>query len=125
MEAGATWARGGLGSDDEPIKALEAFGVPEHVIAQARAAIESQPRLLPVLPEAWHACAVFVAMADQWRVVVGGMGGVYYQGLDLAALPVVMAGVKPLVPQHLRRPLSEVMQQLRDLSAGARSVLNG
>ena len=98
--------------------------MPAHVIAEARAAIESRPNLFPVLPQGWHAVEVFVRMSDQWRIAVG-MGAVHYQGLDLSALPVVLAAVKPLVPDHLRQPLSVLLDQLRALAAGAKPVLNG
>lgn len=98
--------------------------MPAHVVAEARAAVAARPNLLPVLPQGWHAVEVFVRMGDQWRVSVG-MGGAFYQGLDFSALPIVLAAVKPLVPEHLRQPLSVLLDQLRTLAAGARDVLNG
>ena len=98
--------------------------MPSYVIAEARAAVAVQKPLMPVLPECWHASMVFLRMSDQWRVHVG-MGGAWYQGLDLAALPIVLQGVEPTIEAHLRRPLSELLYQLHVLAAGARAVLNG
>ncbi len=118
------WARGGLGVDDEPIRALEAFGVPAHVIAEARAALQERPNHFAVLPENWHAVCAFVRMSDQWRVVMG-MGGMHWLGLDFAALPVVLAATKQRVAEHLRRPLPDLLDQLRSMADAARRVLNG
>lgn len=101
------------------------MGAPAHVIAEARAAIEAMPaKLMPVLPECWHATVVFLRMSDQWRVHIG-MAGPWYQGLDLAALPIVLQATEPTIEEHLRRPLAELLDQLHALASGARKVLNG
>lgn len=69
-----------------------------------------------VWPENWHAVCIFLDMASQWRLVPT-MAGVFWQGLDYAALPVVMAALKPALPEHTARPLAKLMPQLRLLEA--------
>lgn len=55
-------------------------------------------------------------MASQWRLVPT-MRGVIWQGLDYAALPIVMAAIKSALPAHTARPLAKLMPQLRVLEA--------
>ena len=71
-----------------------------------------------VWPQNRQSFEVFLAMADQWRIVAG-MGGAFCQGLDLSALAKVMKwlGVK-------KKRRSQVFNDLRAMSAAAREILN-
>lgn len=85
---------------------------------QARAAIlaRNAQEQFHVWPENWHAVCAFLDMASQWRLVPT-MKGVLWQGLDYAALPVVLAALKPALPEHTVRPLAKLMPQIRVLEA--------
>jgi hypothetical protein len=87
-------------------------------VEQARAAIVARNarEQFAVWPENWHAVCIFLDMGSQWRLVPT-MTRVIWQGLDYAALPVVMAALKPALPQHTLQPLVRLMPQVRLLEA--------
>jgi len=95
------------------------------VLEQARTdiALRNQAAVLSVWPQNWHALLAFIEMGTQWRLVPT-MTGVLYQGLEYAALPVVLAALKPRVPADLRRPLHELLPQLRVMEQRAASIRN-
>ena len=83
---------GGITEDDasraELAAQLAAMGAPPEVVAQAR----GKRRVLQfgVWPENEPTLRVWLAMETQWRPLPQGMAGSAPQGLDYAALPVVM-----------------------------------
>lgn len=76
-----------------------------------------------VWPENWHAVCAFLDMASQWRLVPT-MTSVLWQGLDYAALPIVLAALKPALPEHTVRPLAKLMPQIRVLEARGAEARN-
>jgi hypothetical protein len=69
-----------------------------------------------VWPEHWDAARLFQACNDQW-IVLAGMGGVYYQGLDFAQVGEVLGwlGIEKSEP---------LFWQLRVMTSEARQLLN-
>lgn len=102
------------------------MGVAPEVLAMARAHIEEANRLavVEVWPENWHALLVLIAMGTQWARVAVASGPVRYQGLVYASLPLVLAAVRPRIPAELRRPLHELMAQLRAMEACVLEIRN-
>lgn len=102
-----------------------AMGASESALARLRASIEAAKGLskqVLVWPEHWHALKVFLAMDTQWRTHLG-VRGLFYEGLDYAALPPVLAEHRRL-PRRLRQPMDRLMPQLRTLELEARTHLN-
>lgn len=116
------WAQGGLSVDTSPLDAMREMGAsPEQLSAyRERLFNEAEERRVSILPENWHAWHVFLGMGTQWRTT-GGFGYRLYEGLDYAALPIVLAEHRDLQP---RQPLPRLMPQLRTLEHAAREILN-
>ena len=64
----------------------------------------------------WPALEVFLAAGNQWRVVAG-MGGAFYQGLDLPAVAAVM-------DIHQVEDRRACLARVQLIEAGALEVLN-
>ena len=62
---------------------------------------------------------VFRALATQWRVVAGAMGGIVYQGIDYASAIAIMPALG--VPKCDR---ADVFAGLRIMESAAVTVLN-
>lgn len=119
--------RRGLKTDKEhPLLGdARAMGAGARQLEALRARIEAEEGsadVLGVWPEHWHAFLVFMAMADQWRVVVRE-GRLMRLGLDYAALPVVLDAHRRL-PRRLRQRPRALLQQLRVLTVAARDAFN-
>lgn len=71
----------------------------------------------------WHAWRVFLAMGTQWRTR-RDPGGLFYEGLEYAGLPVVLQEHRRALPRRLRQPLERVMPQLRVLERAAAAEFN-
>jgi len=71
-----------------------------------------------VHPDNWDAFILFDQLGTQWRIIPG-MSGVFYQGLDYAA---VMAVVRETVKGRKNR--ARTFDQIRLIEAGALSVIN-
>jgi hypothetical protein len=98
---------------------MRAHGAPPEVLARWAAIVQpaqAEPPILEVWPEHWHAWRVFLAMGTQWRRT-----GDRWDGLDYAALPIVLAEHKAC--PH-RQPLPVLMAQLRQLEHAALGPLN-
>ncbi|WP_375058419.1 DUF1799 domain-containing protein [Zobellella sp. DQSA1] len=76
----------------------------------------AEPESIGIWPEHIEAWEVFLASSGQWRIVAG-MAGMFYQGLDAAALAATMA---MLGVEDRRRCL----QQVRQIESGALEILN-
>jgi hypothetical protein len=71
---------------------------------------------LEVWPEHWNAVRIFEASQTQWSVLVG-MGGIFFQGLDMARVE--------LVREWLGIEKSEaLLLQLRVMAEEAKKYLN-
>jgi len=105
------------------LKALRAFGVSPEALAEASAAVHAERKrsTVAVWPEHWHALCVFKGMATQWRVHVCPSGAVLHQGLDYAALPLVLACCRGM---EQRQPLPRLMAQLQVMERAALARLN-
>lgn len=119
--------RRGLKSDKEhPLvvdaRAMRASARQLEALRARIEAEEGRDDVLGVWPEHWHAFLVFMAMADQWRVVVRE-GRLMRLGLDYAALPVVLDAHRRL-PRRLRQRPRALLQQLRVLTVAAREAFN-
>jgi hypothetical protein len=100
-----------------------AFGASAAQLEALRGSIERQrPPGVGIWPRHWHAWRVFVGMGSQWRTK-DRQGGLLYEGLDYAALPVVLREHRRL-PRRYRQPLARLMPQLRTLEGAAREQLN-
>lgn len=77
---------------------------------------EEAPQVCEVWEEHWPALDVFLACRTQWRIIAG-MGGTQHQGLDYAALEVVMRMKRAEDP-------SEMLEQIQHLEAGALEAIN-
>lgn len=99
--------------------------MPAEVVAQFRAGVAQRnaSETFGVWPENWHAVLAFCDMSDQWSLVAT-MGGVYWQGLNYASLPVVLQALKPTVGRRYRKPLHELLPQLRALAQAAAAIKN-
>lgn len=75
-----------------------------------------EPEACEVWPEHWQALEVFLAAANQWRVVAH-MGGAFYQGLDLPAVAAVME-------IHEVEDRRTCLQQVQQIETGALEVMN-
>ncbi len=106
------------------LEQAQAFGASAAQLEALRGSIErrNRPQAAGVWPEHWHALEVFLAMATQWRTHLGARG-LFYEGLDYAALPPVLAEHRRL-PRRLRQPMDRLMPQLRTLELEARTHLN-
>lgn len=104
---------------------MQALGLPPALVQQAQVAIAERNAKAqqPVWPENWHAVCAFLDMSSQWRMLPM-LNGVLWQGLDYSALPVVLAAIKPVMPEHCRLPLHKLMPQLRALEAAGAKVKN-
>lgn len=94
------------------------------MIAKARDAIEERNKTatLAVWPQNWHAVMAFCDMGTQWQMVAT-MRGLMHLGLRYEALPLTLAALRPRIPERCRRPLHELMPQLRALEQAALPVL--
>lgn len=104
---------------------MQALGLPPELVKQAQESIalrNVEARQL-VWPENWHAACAFLDMGSQWRMLPT-LNRVLWQGLDYSALPIVLAALKPVIPEHCRRPLHKLMPQMRALESAAASVKN-
>lgn len=101
------------------------MGVGEQLLTEAAANIAERAaaQALDVWPENWHAVLAFLEMGSQWRVIPT-MTSLLWQGLEYAAIPLVLAALKPRVPAECRRPLHELMPQLRTLERRAVELKN-
>jgi hypothetical protein len=101
---------------------MQACGAaPEAIVSyRAKLVAEAEQHAVDIFPENWHAWKVFRGMGSQWRTT-GGMGGRVYEGLDYAALGIVLAEHRRVQP---RQPLDVLMPQLRTLEGAAREILN-
>lgn len=108
--------------DPSPLEDLQRFGAPQQALDAMQASIEQGARdaVADVLEENWHAVNVFFAMGTQWRVAAHA-GAVHYEGLDYAALPLVLAEHR--ATQH-RQPLVRLMPQLRVMEHAAKQHMN-
>ena len=70
---------------------------------------------MQVWADNWPAVTVFLALATQWRVLLG-MGGLVWLGLDYAAVDVVMRRLA--VPEG-------AFADIRIMEAAALPILNG
>lgn len=104
---------------------MQALGLPPALVQQAQVAIAERNATARQLvwPENWHAVCAFLDMSSQWRMLPM-LNGVLWQGLDYSALPVVLAALKPVIPDHCRRPLHKLMPQLRELESNGARVKN-
>ena len=109
--------------DPGPLEDLQRFGAPQQALDEMQACIEQGARdaSADVLEENWHAVNVFFAMGTQWRVAAGMGAAMHYEGLDYAALPLVLAEHR--ATPH-RQPLVRLMPQLRVMEHAAREQLN-
>jgi hypothetical protein len=106
------------------IEDAKAMGASPAQLEKLRGSIERQRPPPPVIwPQHWHAWRVFVGMGSQWRTKERAGGVLLYEGLDYAALPVVLDEHRRL-PRRYRQPLARLMPQLRTLEHAAREVLN-
>lgn len=78
--------------------------------------LDDAPPGVPVLAECWHAVRAFVCMAEQWHWASDPRGGSRRVGLRFEALPVVLAALRG---EPHRRPLAEVLPQLRVMQRAA------
>jgi hypothetical protein len=76
---------------------------------------ESEP--LEVWPEHWDAVRLFQACDSQWTVLLG-MGGLYYQGLDMSKVEIVRGWLQI-------EPSADLLGQLRVMTNEAKKYLNG
>ncbi|MEY2685941.1 MAG: hypothetical protein RL375_139 [Pseudomonadota bacterium] len=122
LKAAAQW----LFSDDstssaathrERAEALRRLGVPQAQIDQAQPPPSPDPADTLQL-WAWHETALdlLAAMRTQWRVLPGPWG-LYREGLDYSALPVVAAALGVTTTR-------DVLQQLQELEREAARILN-
>lgn len=79
---------------------------------------QTEPEKTEIWAEHIEAFELFAACSSQWRIVAG-MSGVFYQGLDAAALAATMDMLG--IEQGHRR---ERLQQVRQIEAGALELLN-
>jgi len=70
-------------------------------------------------PEHISAFEVFGACLRQWRIITVGMGGAYYQGLDLSAVDVAMRRLGVPVAQE-----REVLLQVLVMESEGVDVMN-
>lgn len=108
---GRHWAGGGQGGASSLESDAAAFGIALKAVEKYLAPDEAE-----IWPEHLQAWEVYSTCDNQWRVVAG-MGGVYYQGLELSSVTTAMelCGVED------RRTC---MAQVRAIESGAREVLN-
>jgi hypothetical protein len=109
--------RRGLDNQDPLLADMRAMRASESQLEAARARIDAQraadtPR---IWPQHWHAVQVFMAMDTQWRTGPDGRPG----GLDYAALDPVLREHRQRLPRRLRRPIGQLMPQLRALERAA------
>lgn len=76
------------------------------------------PAPFKVYRPAWQSVMAFQALSTQW-IVQAGLGGVFYQGIDYNAIPIVekRMGVK-------RKARARVFSDIRVMESAARAVLN-
>lgn len=66
----------------------------------------------------WSLVGVFMALQTQWRVAAG-MAGVFYLGIDYAAIPAVLALLGIPKPKH-----AETFAAIRLMEAAALPIRN-
>lgn len=86
----------GIGIDDNIIQAMIADGAPSDVIEAAQSQLEKEDDFFDVWQENWQSLIFFLAVCTQWNVVAGGMGGLFYVGLNHTAIEsnMNMRGIK-------------------------------
>lgn len=97
---------------------MGAFGVDQEAIDEA-VEKEREADAFEVHPDNDEAVGIFLSLQTQWRVIVGGMGGVVYQGFDYASIPATLEllGIDPA-------DRGDVFASLRIMEAAALPVLN-
>jgi hypothetical protein len=100
--------------------------VPAHVLEEARMALEERNKRATtgIWPEHWHAVTVLTTMATQW-LVVAGMGGIAWTGMDYSSLPTVIEATKSSMPRRLRKRLAELLPQLQVMERVVLRIRNG
>lgn len=102
------------------------MGVPAEVLAEARAELADRNAraIFGVWPEHWHAFTLLCDTSTQWRAIAG-MTRLTWLGLDYAALtPTMLRATRKTVPRRHRRPLPELMRQLRVMERAVLAVRN-
>jgi hypothetical protein len=95
------------------------LGAPDDVIAAARDKCQALDEDCLVWEENWQAVLFFLEISHQW-LIVSGMGGLHYIGLNYPAIESVIRTFAP-VPRSARAAL---WSDLRVLERAALEVLN-
>lgn len=103
---------------------MQRLGVPAAQIAAGAAvrkalARQAQGPGVQVPPHLWPAIKLFEAMQTQWQVAMG-MGGLWFVGLNYAALECTANWVEIDITRHRKR----LFAWLRTMEAEAKTVLN-
>lgn len=104
---------------DETITQLKDLGAPDDVIEAAQAKVTTPDDACHVWEENWRSLEFFLGIEHQW-VIVSGMAGVHYVGLNYPAIESVMRTLSP-VPKKQRPAL---FNDLRVMERAALEILN-